>query len=76
MRRQLLGIVGALLLAVVLPACSQGKSAGGSGAPALDGGSSEGAKMLSFSAPALGGGTIEGADYVGKDVAIWFWAPW
>jgi hypothetical protein len=33
-------------------------------------------EVLRFSAPKLGGGTLEGADYSGRDVAIWFWAPW
>jgi hypothetical protein len=33
-------------------------------------------EVLDFSAPSLGGGTVNGSDYVGKDVAIWFWAPW
>jgi len=32
--------------------------------------------VLDFSAPRVGGGTVEGADYAGKDLAIWFWAPW
>jgi len=34
------------------------------------------AAVLDFSAPELGGGTVEGAEYAGKDLAIWFWAPW
>jgi hypothetical protein len=33
-------------------------------------------EVLRFSAPKLGGGTVEGADHSGRDVAIWFWAPW
>ncbi|HWC72028.1 MAG TPA: hypothetical protein VG993_12785 [Actinomycetota bacterium] len=33
-------------------------------------------EVLRFSAPRLGGGTIEGEDYSGRDVALWFWAPW
>ena len=33
-------------------------------------------EVLDFSAPRLGGGAVEGSDYVGKDLAIWFWAPW
>lgn len=31
---------------------------------------------LRFTAPRLGGGQINGAEYAGRDVAIWFWAPW
>jgi hypothetical protein len=33
-------------------------------------------EVLRFSAPELGGGTVDGQDYSGRDVAIWFWAPW
>jgi hypothetical protein len=33
-------------------------------------------EVLDFTAPSLGGGSVNGSDYVGKDVAIWFWAPW
>lgn len=29
-----------------------------------------------FTVPALGGGQIDGADLVGRDLALWFWAPW
>ncbi len=32
--------------------------------------------LLDFSVPALGGGQIEGADLAGRDVVLWFWAPW
>ena len=31
---------------------------------------------LRFTAPRLGGGMIDGAGYAGKDLVIWFWAPW
>lgn len=33
-------------------------------------------RELRFTAPALGGGTIRGADFAGKDLVMWFWAPW
>ena len=33
-------------------------------------------EVLDFTAPSLEGGAITGADYAGKDLAIWFWAPW
>lgn len=32
--------------------------------------------LLAFSAPTVDGGTLDGAAYAGRDVAIWFWAPW
>lgn len=34
------------------------------------------AAVLDFSAPAVGGGQVVGADYAGRDLALWFWAPW
>lgn len=33
-------------------------------------------RELRFVAPKLGGGQVRGAEYAGRDVAIWFWAPW
>lgn len=33
-------------------------------------------KALRFTATGVGGMKIVGADYAGKDVALWFWAPW
>lgn len=33
-------------------------------------------EALRFTAPALDGGQVVGADYAGRDVAMWFWAPW
>jgi hypothetical protein len=63
------------VLALAASACSQGGTSGTGGTPATS--ASPGvAELLDFTAPALGGGTLRGADYVGKDVAIWFWAPW
>lgn len=34
------------------------------------------AEILDFTAPKLGGGQVVGTEYAGKDVALWFWAPW
>lgn len=31
---------------------------------------------LKFSAQGLDGAPVVGADYAGRDVALWFWAPW
>lgn len=31
---------------------------------------------LRFRATGLDGSEIVGADYAGRDVALWFWAPW
>ena len=33
-------------------------------------------REMRFEAPKLGGGRVRGAEYSGRDVAIWFWAPW
>ncbi len=33
-------------------------------------------EILGFSAPRLSGGTVEGSEFAGRDLAIWFWAPW
>ena len=34
------------------------------------------ARELRFTAPLLGGGRFRGQAYAGRDVALWFWAPW
>lgn len=68
----------ALLAMLLLAACSGGK--GGSvsfpqatGEPAAE----TNADLLDFEAPRLGGGSqVTGAELQGKDVALWFWAPW
>lgn len=33
-------------------------------------------KLLNFTAPKLGGGQVVGSELAGKDVAMFFWAPW
>lgn len=32
--------------------------------------------QLRFTEPRLGGGTVRGADFAGRDLVMWFWAPW
>jgi hypothetical protein len=34
------------------------------------------ADLMDFEAPRLGGGQVTGSELQGKDVALWFWAPW
>ncbi|PLS75034.1 MAG: hypothetical protein CYG61_09430 [Actinobacteria bacterium] len=34
------------------------------------------AEALQFTASALDGSKIVGTDFAGKDLALWFWAPW
>ncbi len=33
-------------------------------------------EQLRFSVAGVDGAQVVGADYAGKDVALWFWAPW
>jgi hypothetical protein len=70
------------VLLVLLAACGDGPGApghstGGSETPiSSPTASAAPAKVLRFEAANLAGGVVRGADYAGKDVAIWFWAPW
>jgi hypothetical protein len=71
--RRLAAALTALVFAAA--ACSMAGTSGAGGPPATSA-SPDVAELLDFTAPVLGGGTLRGADYAGKDVAIWFWAPW
>jgi hypothetical protein len=71
MRLQILAAFAVIALATAGCASSGGTEAESS--PRVDGGITD---VLRFSAPKLGGGSIEGEDYSGRDVALWFWAPW
>jgi hypothetical protein len=53
---------------------SEGRASVSSEPPA--GSTKSGAALLDFKAPKLGGGQVVGSDFAGKDVALWFWAPW
>lgn len=33
-------------------------------------------RRFAFEAPLVEGGTYDGTQLAGRDVAIWFWAPW
>jgi hypothetical protein len=74
----------ALILLLVAAACARApvdeRPPAAAGSPSStsrsQGAPPEAAKVLRFEAPRLGGGVLRGADYAGKDVAIWFWAPW
>ena len=52
---------------VPAPSAAQDQSAS-SAAPVPD--------VLAFTAPKLGGGQVVGSELVGRDLAIFFWAPW
>lgn len=69
------------LLTVVLAGCAKKDEAPSQGVkfespPAPDPEASLGSGLLDFTAPKLGGGKVVGSEYAGKDVALWFWAPW
>jgi hypothetical protein len=73
----------AWLLLLVTAACADAPTppepAAGSGTPTSPPAISEApepAKVLRFEAPNLAGGVIRGVEHAGKDVALWFWAPW
>jgi hypothetical protein len=75
--RSLRAVAAIPLLALVFAAC------GGSGTVSRKSPTSESAPksagdsdILAFKAPKLGGGEVDGGDLAGKDVAVWFWAPW
>jgi hypothetical protein len=53
-----------------------GNGGGGNGNGGGGGNGGPVPEVLRFSAPRLSGGTVEGEDFAGRDVAIWFWAPW
>lgn len=49
--------------------------AGQDAATAPDG-SGEVPEALAFEASMVGGGDFDAGDYDGRDVMLWFWAPW
>lgn len=71
----------AVALTLVASACSSGSTGGSPGSTAngpvpASPDAPASSSVLDFSAPALDGGTVSGTDYEGRDLAIWFWAPW
>lgn len=80
MRRSNIALVIALLAVAFAGCAGNGRAPGGVSfeSPALDSESSPAgdSEILAFKAPKLGGGQVDGGDLQGKDVAIWFWAPW
>ena len=67
---------------LLLTLCLVAVACGGGGAPAsAPTASSEAAagdlpQNLAFTADLVGGGQLEGGDLAGRDVVLWFWAPW
>jgi hypothetical protein len=69
MRRSL----AALALVALATSCSSGDDA----SPATSATTTTAAASpLAFTAPTVGGGELDLADYAGRDVALWFWAPY
>ena len=46
--------------------------------PVGGGGNPEGTvvELMSFTSPSVGGPDIDASTYLGRDVVLWFWAPW
>ena len=64
MRRSL----AALALVALVTACSSGDDS----SPAT----TVAASPLAFTAPTVGGGELDLAGYAGRNLALWFWAPY
>jgi opacity protein-like surface antigen len=48
----------------------------GSAGAATSGAASEPSDGPFDAVPAVGGGQIDGTELAGRDLALWFWAPW
>lgn len=48
----------------------------GTSAPTTATASTDVPEALRFTVAGVDGAQVVGADYAGKDVALWFWAPW
>ena len=87
--KQWLAIAG-VVLAACAPAAPGGPTSADGSDPAVavvpsdtalgtagaDGSAPPVAEALDFTAPLVGGGQLDGGDLAGRDVVLWFWAPW
>ncbi len=72
-------LLSSVLSVLVLAACG-----GGAGDTAQSAGAPDGTAeapvaadaALDFTATTIDGGQIEGSSLEGRDVVLWFWAPW
>jgi hypothetical protein len=75
-----LRLLMALLSLVLLASCGAGAQQETFRAPGQEDSrppAADNADLFEFSAPRLGGGSqVTGSELRGKDVALWFWAPW
>jgi hypothetical protein len=72
--------VAALLGLTLLASCTAGAQQETFGVPGEEDSrppAADNADLFTFAAPRLGGGSqVTGSELQGKDVALWFWAPW
>ncbi len=53
-----------------------GTTSAPAGRPATTAAPADVPEQLRFAVAGVDGAQVVGADYAGKDVALWFWAPW
>jgi thiol-disulfide isomerase/thioredoxin len=73
------GMIGAAATVVLLAGCASSTSAENdptTSAPATSTADEEERGPFDFTARTLDGDTLEGESLKGKDVVLWFWAPW
>lgn len=58
------------------PSDQAGAPAAAASSTAAPAGDRTGSTVPFATVPAVGGGQIDGADLAGRDLALWFWAPW
>lgn len=77
MRRVVVGAVLALMVAATLTGCASSSSDDDTGAnEATTTSTTEAGGPFDFTAQTLDGGSLDGESLKGKDVVLWFWAPW
>ena len=62
--------LAALALVTIVASCSSGDDSSSATTTAAT------SSPLAFSAPTVGGGELDLASYHGRNLALWFWAPY
>ena len=72
------GVIGAAVTAMLLAGCAPSTSSGSdpTSAPTTATTAEEERGAFDFTARTIDGGTLDGESLKGKDVVLWFWAPW